>query len=108
MVVHFNGAFHSDYTQGTAERVKRRLPGKRVVVVSILPQDTLGPVGAGRGYEAAGGFCDLYDEDGGWKSWRSKVRGQRSKVGQRTEGPFNFPLTLVIMAITNPSDLGRK
>lgn len=41
MVVHFNGAFHSDYTQGTAERVKRRLPGKRVVVLSILPQDTL-------------------------------------------------------------------
>jgi len=41
MVVHFNGAFHSDYTQGTAERVKRRVPGKRVVVVSILPQDTL-------------------------------------------------------------------
>jgi uncharacterized iron-regulated protein len=41
MVVHFNGAFHTDYGQGTAERVRRRLPGKRVVVLSIVPQDTL-------------------------------------------------------------------
>ena len=36
-VVHMNGAFHSDYGQGTAARVKRRLPGKRVVVLSIRP-----------------------------------------------------------------------
>jgi hypothetical protein len=28
MVVHYNGAFHTDYGQGTAERVRRRLPGK--------------------------------------------------------------------------------
>lgn len=41
LVVHFNGAFHSDYTLGTAERVKRRLPGKRVVVLSMLPVDSL-------------------------------------------------------------------
>ena len=37
VVVHVNGAFHSDYGQGTAARVMRRLPGKRVVVVSIRP-----------------------------------------------------------------------
>lgn len=46
LVVHFNGAFHSDFTQGTAERAKRRLPGKRVVVLSVLPVanlDTLSP-----------------------------------------------------------------
>ena len=36
-VVHFNGAFHSDFTTGTASRVIRRLPGKRVVVISVLP-----------------------------------------------------------------------
>jgi len=41
MVVHYNGAFHTDYGQGTAERVRRRLPGKRVVVLSILPVDNL-------------------------------------------------------------------
>jgi len=41
MVVHYNGAFHTDYGQGTAERVRRRLPGKRVVVLSILPVDSL-------------------------------------------------------------------
>jgi uncharacterized iron-regulated protein len=37
LVVHVNGAFHSDYGLGTAERVKRRLPGRRVVVVSFVP-----------------------------------------------------------------------
>lgn len=37
LVVHFNGAFHSDFGQGTADRVRRRLDGKRVVVVSVLP-----------------------------------------------------------------------
>jgi uncharacterized iron-regulated protein len=37
LVVHFNGAFHSDFGQGTADRVRRRLGGMRVVVVSVLP-----------------------------------------------------------------------
>ncbi|MGH9371560.1 MAG: ChaN family lipoprotein, partial [Vicinamibacterales bacterium] len=36
-VVHFNGAFHSDFGLGAAERTRRRLPGRRVDVVSILP-----------------------------------------------------------------------
>ena len=36
-IVHVNGAFHSDFGLGTAERVKRRLAGRRVVIVSILP-----------------------------------------------------------------------
>ena len=46
IVVHVTGAFHSDYGQGTAARVKRRLPGKRVVVLSMKPVadlDTLMP-----------------------------------------------------------------
>jgi uncharacterized iron-regulated protein len=37
LVVHFNGAFHSDFAQGTAARAKRRLPGKEIVVLSVLP-----------------------------------------------------------------------
>jgi uncharacterized iron-regulated protein len=37
LVVHVNGAFHSDFGQGTAERVRRRLNGRRVAVVSVLP-----------------------------------------------------------------------
>ncbi len=37
LVVHVNGAFHSDYGLGTAERVKRRLPGRHVEVVSFVP-----------------------------------------------------------------------
>lgn len=36
-VIHYNGAFHSDFRLGTAARVIRRLPGKRVVVLSMLP-----------------------------------------------------------------------
>jgi uncharacterized iron-regulated protein len=41
IVVHFNGAFHSDFKLGTAARAARRLPGKRIVVVTVLPVDHL-------------------------------------------------------------------
>jgi uncharacterized iron-regulated protein len=47
-VVHYNGAFHSDFGLGTAERVRRRMVGKRTVVISVLPVkdlDALGPDG---------------------------------------------------------------
>jgi uncharacterized iron-regulated protein len=37
IVVHFNGAFHSDYAEGTASRVKRRLPSTHHVVVTAVP-----------------------------------------------------------------------
>lgn len=40
-IVQYNGAFHSDYGEGTAERVRRRLPGRRVAVVSMIPTDNL-------------------------------------------------------------------
>jgi uncharacterized iron-regulated protein len=36
-IVHFNGSFHSDFGQGTAERVRRRVEGRRIAIVSILP-----------------------------------------------------------------------
>lgn len=41
VVVHVNGAFHSDYGLGTAARVKRRLPSARISVVSIKPVPNL-------------------------------------------------------------------
>jgi uncharacterized iron-regulated protein len=41
LVIHFNGAFHSDFGLGTAERTKRRLSGKRIVIVTVLPVDRL-------------------------------------------------------------------
>jgi uncharacterized iron-regulated protein len=47
-VVHYTGAFHSDFGLGAAERVRRRLPDSRVVVLSILPVadlDALAPEG---------------------------------------------------------------
>jgi uncharacterized iron-regulated protein len=40
-IVHYNGAFHSDFGTGVAERVRRRLPGRRVAIVSMLPVDDL-------------------------------------------------------------------
>ena len=47
-VVHYNGAFHSDFGLGTAERVRRRAPNHRVAVISMLPVadlDALTPAG---------------------------------------------------------------
>jgi uncharacterized iron-regulated protein len=41
LVVHVNGAFHTDFGLGTAARVRRRLPAQRLVVVSILPVEDL-------------------------------------------------------------------
>ena len=41
LVVHYNGAFHSDFGLGAAERARRRLPGSRVAVISILPVESL-------------------------------------------------------------------
>ena len=36
-VVHFTGAFHIDFGAGTVERTRRRLAGRRVAIVSMLP-----------------------------------------------------------------------
>lgn len=37
LVVHFNGAFHSDYAQGTVDRVRRREPRWKLVVLTAVP-----------------------------------------------------------------------
>ncbi len=37
LVVHANGAFHSDYRLGTVERVQRRLPRSRQLVITFTP-----------------------------------------------------------------------
>jgi uncharacterized iron-regulated protein len=37
LLVHVNGAFHSDFHEGTAARAERRLTGKKILVVSLLP-----------------------------------------------------------------------
>jgi len=41
VVVHFNGAFHSDFRHGTVSRTERRLPGRRIAVIRVLPVDDL-------------------------------------------------------------------
>jgi uncharacterized iron-regulated protein len=41
VIVHFNGAFHSDYFQGAAQRTMRRLPDATVRVITMVPVDDL-------------------------------------------------------------------
>ena len=36
-IVHFDGAFHSDFGEGTTDAARRRMPGRRIAVISILP-----------------------------------------------------------------------
>jgi len=40
-VVHINGAFHSDYAEGTAAGTARRMAGRRIAVVSLIPVDDI-------------------------------------------------------------------
>jgi len=40
-IVHVNGAFHSDFAEGAAESARRRMPGRRIAVVSVLPVDDI-------------------------------------------------------------------
>jgi uncharacterized iron-regulated protein len=41
LVVHFNGAFHSDYRLGAASRAARRLPKSKIKVISVVPVENL-------------------------------------------------------------------
>jgi uncharacterized iron-regulated protein len=41
LVMHNHGAYHTDFALGTASRAARRLPGSRLVVISVLPVETL-------------------------------------------------------------------
>jgi hypothetical protein len=46
LVVHFNGAFHSDYRLGAASRAIRRAPKSNVKVISIVPVENLDAINA--------------------------------------------------------------
>lgn len=41
LVIHYNGAFHSDFSEGTAMRVKRRLSDAKIAVISAIPVESL-------------------------------------------------------------------
>jgi uncharacterized iron-regulated protein len=41
LVVHYNGAFHSDYGHGAAERTRRRLSRQRIAIVTMMPVESL-------------------------------------------------------------------
>jgi len=41
VIVHMTGSFHSDYGDGTGGRVRRRLAGRRVATVSMIPAENL-------------------------------------------------------------------
>jgi uncharacterized iron-regulated protein len=44
VVVHITGSFHSDFGDGTGNRVRRRLSGRRVAIVSMMPVENLDTV----------------------------------------------------------------
>jgi len=44
VIVHLDGAFHSDFGEGSADAARRRMPGRRIAVVSILPVTDLDAV----------------------------------------------------------------
>lgn len=46
LVIHYNGAFHSDYRLGTTARTKQRLPKANIKVVSAIPVDNLDSITA--------------------------------------------------------------
>jgi uncharacterized iron-regulated protein len=41
VIVHVNGAFHSDFSMGTVDRAERRMPRARSAVVSFVPVENL-------------------------------------------------------------------
>lgn len=49
LIVHVNGAFHSDYRQGAVARTARRLPRAAVRVVTIVPVEDLDRLTPSRG-----------------------------------------------------------
>lgn len=51
LVIHYNGAFHSDFGLGTVSRVDRRVPGLRRMIVTAVPvaDPSLGSVESHRG-----------------------------------------------------------
>ena len=49
VVVHVTGAFHSDYGDGTGARVSRRLTGRRLAIVSMMPIENLDTVAPASG-----------------------------------------------------------
>jgi uncharacterized iron-regulated protein len=44
LVIQYNGDFHSDFGEGTAERVRRRLPRAKLLIVSAIPVAALDSV----------------------------------------------------------------
>ena len=56
VIVHYNGAFHSDYRLGTAERTVRRLPTAKVIVISVKPVADLDDITVTREEEKVGDF----------------------------------------------------
>ena len=44
LIVHLNGAFHSNFGLGTVERVERRMPDAKLVVITAIPVASLDDV----------------------------------------------------------------
>jgi uncharacterized iron-regulated protein len=48
IVVHYTGSFHSDYGQGTAQRVRRRIPDVRSLIITAMPVENPSAAVVGR------------------------------------------------------------
>jgi len=46
LVIHYNGDFHSDFGEGTAERTKRRLPDAKIMIITAIPVTSFDSVDA--------------------------------------------------------------
>ncbi len=46
LIIQYNGDFHSDFGEGTAERTRRRLPKAKIMIVSAIPVARLDSVDA--------------------------------------------------------------
>ena len=57
LVIQYNGDFHSDFGEGTAERVKRRLPDAKVLVISAIPVASLDSIDRRRSGSRVIGCC---------------------------------------------------
>jgi hypothetical protein len=86
VIVHYNGAFHSDSRLGTAERTVRRLPNARVIVISMKPVADLDDITVTKEDERVG---------------NSSFYTTRQKAEGRSQVPFDLTSDLCLCLLPN-------
>ena len=75
LVIHFNGAFHTDYRLGTAARAIRRLPKSNVKVISVVPVDNLDSINVDE-YRKRGDFIIFTLKPSSLQQSRTKTKDE--------------------------------